>query len=253
MVQFYKPYTGYVKEGLTYSACVFSKKTTPLKKFTIFTVGRSGSSLLVSLLQSHQQIHCDGELFRRKLFSPLRYLDCKAQLSQKEIYGFKLNTFHFREQKIKNPEAFLEKICDSGYQIISLKRRNILRQTISHMYALHRNKFHHYETQGNQKFDEFIVDLDFLAKELELFANFKNLHSQLLKKHSHLDLYYEDDLLDTSKHQQTVDRVTDFLGIEASQVSTQLRKTTPKDLSKFIKNYDEVVAYLSHTKYADCL
>jgi hypothetical protein len=154
---------------------------------------------------------------------------------------------------MENPEAILDKICTSGYQIISLKRRNILRQTISHMYALHRNKFHHYEAQGNQKFDEFIVDFDFLANELKLFENFKKLHSRLLRNHPHLDLYYEDDLLDISKHQQTVDRVTDFLDVETSQVSTQLRKTTPKDLSEFITNYDEFVAYLSQTKYADYL
>ena len=143
---FYKPYMGYVREVLTYLGYPFLPKSEPEKKFVIFTVGRSGSTLLVNLLHSHEQIHCDDELYKRKLFSPIRYLRCKTLLSSKKIYGFKLNTYHFRDQKIVNPKVFINEVFEEGYQIISLRRRNIVRQAISHMYALHRDIFHHKET-----------------------------------------------------------------------------------------------------------
>lgn len=251
MVKFYKPYTGYVREGLTYLSYPFLPKSDPTTKFVIFTVGRSGSSLLVSLLESHEQIHCDDELFKRNLFSPLRYLGCKALLSPRTIYGFKLNTYHFREQQIENPEEFLGEIYHAGYQIISLKRRNIIRQVISHLYAQHRDKFHHQETQGKQKFEEFTVDLDELQSRLSLFEGFRTLHTQLLEGFPHLQIYYEDDLLDSSQHQRTVDRVVEFLGAPSAKVSTKYSKTTPKQLSDFVSNYAQVTAYLENTKYAE--
>lgn len=95
MTNWYKNYTSYIREGFTY----FTYK--PTKKFVIFTVGRSGSRLLVSLLQSHTHIHCDDELFQRKLISPLNYLRLKERLSRKDVYGFELNTYHFGVRKIK--------------------------------------------------------------------------------------------------------------------------------------------------------
>jgi hypothetical protein len=172
-------------------------------------------------------------------------------LSTKPVYGFKLNTYHFRELKTENPEEFLGLIHDAGYQIISLRRRNIVRQAISHMYALHRDKFHHQETQGKQKFDEFVVDPDILQEKLTLFETFKTLHSQLLEGFPHLSIYYEDDLLNSAQHQLTVDRIVDFLGIPSAQVRTNYAKTTPRQLADFVANYAEVKMFLEKTKYAE--
>ena len=122
MIKWYKNYMGYVREGLTYSTYPFRSKSDPTTKFVIFTVGRSGSGLLVNLLQSHAHVHCDDELFQRKLVSPFLYLKSKARLARKDVYGFKLNTYHFRIQKIEYPVEFVGKIQRAGYKIISLKR-----------------------------------------------------------------------------------------------------------------------------------
>jgi LPS sulfotransferase NodH len=252
-LMFYKPYTGYVRETLTYLTFPFHRKSEPTKKFVIFTVGRSGSSLLVSLLHSHEQIHCDDELYKRKLFSPRKYLHQKALLSSKDVYGFKLNTYHFRDQEITDPKEFLNEIHQAGYQIISLRRRDIVRQSISHMYALHRDKFHHSATQGELTYDKFVIDLDFLQEELEKFEDFRSLHTQLIADFPHLAVYYEDDLLDSSQHQNTIDKIVEFLGVPPAKVSTKFTKTTPKKLSDFISNYDAVEHFLKNSKYASDL
>lgn len=252
-VPFYKPYTGYVHEAITYISFPFSRKNKPAKKFVIFTVGRSGSTLLVSLLNSHEQIYCDDELFKKKLFSPLRYLKYKSQLSSKPVYGFKLNTYHFRVQQTDSPESFLREISNAGYQIISLQRKNLLRQAISHMYALERDKFHHNTSQGNLDYDVFTVDLDILKSELELFEEYKLQHENLLAPFDCLQLYYEDDLLDKTKHQETADRVANFLGVPSAPVRTNLVKTTPQKISDFVANYDEIAKFLADTVYASNL
>jgi hypothetical protein len=251
--KFRKYFLGYAWEGYTNIIYLLREKKAPQKKFVIFTVGRSGSSLLVSLLQSHADIHCDGELLAERLFFPERYIKLREKLSKKDIYGFKLNTYHFRVHRIVNPPKFVGGLVADGYQIISLQRRNILRQAISHMYAVHRKKFHHKDVDGQQKQESMWVDLRLLKDELQLFEYYRVIQDEILRYHSYLCLDYEEDLLDSTKHQVTIDKVSGFLGIPSALVNTHYSKTTPRDLNSFIENYDEVVRYLRGTAYAEML
>jgi hypothetical protein len=252
-MNWYKNYMGYVRETLAYLTYPFAPKSEPQVKFVVFTVGRSGSTLLVSLLHSHDSIFCDDELFRRLLFSPLGYLRARERLSNKKAYGFKLNTYHFRVQKIPDPGELLKSICNMNYLIISLERRNILRQVISHMYARHTDQFHIRGGEKKIKSGPFSIDIQELQQELELFEGFRTLQDGLLKPYSYLKIVYEDDLLKSSQHQCTVDRISNFLGIPTASVNSDLKKTTPTDLSRLVVNYPQVITYLSTTRYAECL
>jgi LPS sulfotransferase NodH len=246
----HKKYMGYVREILAYLLYPFAPKSRPQKKFVIFTVGRSGSTLLVSLLHSHASIFCDDELFRRKLFSPLCYLKVKERLNKKNAYGFKLNTYHFRVQKIPDPAFLLKSIVDMGYVIISLERRNLLRQVISHMHAVQTDQFHLRGAESRRKPGQINIDIHQLEQELNLFEGYQALQYKLLEPYSYLRIIYEDDLLISSQHQSTVDRVCNFLGIPAAKVVSNLKKTTPTDLSHLVVNYSQVEKYLETTKYA---
>lgn len=252
MAMFYKNYTGYVREGLILAASPFLRKK-PSEKFIIFTIGRSGSSLLVSLLHSHTRIHCAGELLAKPLISPNAYIKRYEGLAQKDIYGFKLNTYHFRVQKIQDPVGFVKGLHEDGYKIISLKRNNLIRQVISHMYAVHRNVFHEQTTKGQQKQSLMHVEMAFLQDELEKFTKFQELEARILQHVPSLPISYEDDLSISENHQRTVDKITDFLGIEASVVHTNLVKTTPREWSSFIENADEVRTFLLKTGYGEYL
>jgi len=252
-MKWYKNYMGYVRETLAYLIYLVAPKSESPIKFVVFTVGRSGSTLLTSLLHSHASIFCDDELFRRRLFSPLRYLNAKERLSNKKAYGFKLNTYHFRVQKTSDPSELLKSICDMGYVIISLERRNILRQVISHMYALHTDQFHIRGKEISMESKQFHIDIKKLKQELELFEGYRTMQAELLKPYSYLQIVYEDDLLDSSRHQITVDRISSFLGISTATVNSDLKKSTPTDLSRLVTNYEEVKTYLSSTPYFEYL
>ena len=248
-MKWYKNYMGYIREILAYLIYLVAPKSEPQTKFVIFTVGRSGSTLLTSLLHSHASIFCDDELFRRRLFAPLRYLNAKERLSNKKAYGFKLNTYHFRVQETANPSELLKSICDMGYMIISLERRNILRQVISHMYALHTDQFHIRGEGISRESKQFRIDIEQLKQELELFEGYRTMQTRLLEPYSYLQVVYEDDLLISSRHQVTVNRISDFLGISTAAVNSNLKKSTPSDLSQLVTNYEEVRTYLSGTPY----
>jgi hypothetical protein len=95
--------------------------------------------------------------------------------------------------------------------------------------------------------------LDKLQEELDLFESYRALRNEILEHFPYFGLCYEDDLLDSARHQLTVDNISEFLGVPSSPVETRLRKTTPRDLSSFVANFDEVEAFLLDTKYAKFL
>jgi len=243
--------TGYHWELYTYLTNIFRKKKEPLKKFVIFTVGRSGSSLLVSLLNSNPKIHCYGELLGKKLISPTRYYQQVALINHGEIFGFKLNTFHFRIQHIGDPVRFVDNLHDEGFEIISLRRENILRQIFSHIYAVKRGKFFHTKREGQQKHSPIHVDLELLRREIILFEGYQELEEKILSTVPHLSLSYERDLVDRVNQQATINRLTSLLGTKPGIARTDFVITTPKDLSRIILNYDEIHQYLMTTQYAE--
>jgi hypothetical protein len=97
------------------------------------------------------------------------------------------------------------------------------------------------------------VSLDKIEEELTMFESYRALRDEILEYFPYFELCYEDDLLDSAKHQITVDNISGFLDIPSSPVDTSLRKTTPRDLSSFVANFDEVEAFLRGTKYAKFL
>ena len=246
-------YKGYLKESIVYSTYLLRSKRIPSTKFVIYGYGRSGSNLLVDLLNTHPSIYCDYELWSKKVLFPVRYIKYCEALSKKDVYGFKLFSSHFRIQNVDNPIEFMAELYGNGYAIISLKRHNILRQSLSVLYAVERRKFHHKKTEGRQIQIRMMVDMDKLFEELKFIDQLNRLEEQILKEFPYLRLYYEDDLLDEEKHQETVNKICDYLGIPCASVETYLERTTPDDLSDFIENLDELEGVISQTKYADLL
>jgi len=245
--------TGYHWEIYTYLTAAFIPKKEPRTKFIIFTIGRSGSSLLVSLLKSNPTIYCVGELLGKKIIFPEIYIRQVAQRSSKEVFGFKLNTYHFRVQNIRDPVSFVGKLHQRGYKIISLKRENLLRQVISHMYAIERGKYHHKLSEGQQVLTQITIEINDLQKELDLFESFQRVENQILDNFPHFALSYEQDLAEETKQQETVNQVATFLDTHPAPVSTDFVKTTPKELSRIIHNYEEIRQYLVNTPYAEYL
>ena len=136
---------GFPKEILLFFKNIFAKKTTPQNKFIIFSTGRTGSTLLVDLLNSNVDIFCDGEILKHRFLAPLNVLNIHSQKANKKIYGFKLLTHHIKDiqwSARRDSTAFLQKLVDDGYKIIYLERKHRLNQSLSMMYAILRNDWH---------------------------------------------------------------------------------------------------------------
>ncbi len=229
----------------------FVKKQSPQKKFAIFSTGRSGSTLLVSLLNSNGNVHCDGEILKHRYLAPFKMLNRFANQSTKPIYGFKLLTHHIKDVQLsgkRNGVQFMQDLIREGYQIIYLERKHRLNQSLSMMYAIFRNDWHKKEEKKSQN-GKLNVDLGALDWWMNGFDELNAYEKELLQHLPHVHLVYEEDLADHRKHKETMARVCDFLQIEPIQAKTKLRKITPKNYNSFISNTKALIAHLTGTKY----
>ena len=236
---------GYFISLGTYFKALFKPKSQPERKFVIYGSGRSGSTLLVSLLDSHSQIYCDNEIYHRKVVSPKTYLDLRAQMSGAPVYGFKLLTYHLgMTLGMSAPDfnPYLRALQEDGYQIIYLWRRDAFRQALSNVYARQSQQFHNQNGSSSQT--KIHVDLDRLDYWYQGLKRQAQLEQEYLAGIPHLALTYEDHLADGDKQTATMQEICQFLDIPYEAPQTGLRKNTPKSLESFIKNHQEVEAYL---------
>jgi LPS sulfotransferase NodH len=244
-------YWGVIRELRTYQRRCLSRAQAPTTKFLIFGLSRSGSTLLVTLLNSHPQIHCEDEILHHRLLFPLTFVTSRAALFDDQAYGFKLLAYQLRNvQRIRDQQAFLKELAARDFKLIYLGRRNLLRWALSNLYARHRAQFHHWRSvDGEPVTKRMRVDLAELGGWLSGGEQMEAYISGLLADLTYLRLVYEDHLEDRTQHQPTVDRVCHYLGLAPARVRTDLAKITPTDLPALVENYQEMVDFVSDAGY----
>lgn len=226
----------------------------PTTRFVLFGPGRSGSTLLVSLLDSHPDIYCEDEILHDPVLFPLRYVRCRARLSSKDVYGFKLLSYQLQTvQKRITPVLLLRELDRADFKIVYLSRRNALRHALSNLYARRTQVFHHRITDGELVRPRVHIDLQELITWMEGLERTRNFEIEALRGFDYLPLVYEDDLENSACHQQAVDRLTQYLGISSASVATEMVKITGKHLADTVENYEELVEFISRTRYAEFL
>ena len=245
-----------LREIKAYSQVLLQKNQIPEQKFVIFAYGRSGSTLLVKLLNNHQKIHCEEEIlhsrFYGKMLFPSLYVQGRAVKFSSKVYGFKVKIFQLAEEQNIDPEKFLLNLYRDRWKIIYLKRNNILRSQISALLGISRNQMHA-TSKSKLKNKKIIINCEQLLVGLQRREIYQIKEQEILKNLDHIKVIYEEDLLLTENHQKTSDRIFNYLGLDSVPVKTNLVKTTSNQLSDVIENYEEVVEKLSQTKYAKFL
>ncbi|NJO15200.1 MAG: sulfotransferase [Thioploca sp.] len=235
---------------------VLLKKDRLNNKFVIFGQGRTGSNLVRTLLQSHPQIICRGELFLRyylKVFMPKLFLQGQlAKCPSNKVYGFQLQPVHLSFHQVDS-KAFLSYLHNQGWKIIYLKRKNWLHQKISAMIAIRKNKWHYQASDAKtDKSTKIHLNSNDLIKELEKKGLDYTKDKEMLESLPYIEIIYEDDLLTAEQHQSTADKIFAYLNLASAPVKTSLQKT-PYKISEVIENYEEIATLLSQTQYAPFL
>ncbi len=231
-----------------------SKKTQ--RKFIVYGQSRSGSTLLIDLIDSHPEITCEGELLESdwgylpsnrlcslvKLY-PYPFFNYRRRLAKTKVYGFKLFCFHLR-----NKQKAIQRLSRTGWKIIYLKRNNLFEQTISNLIALETKHWHSKPgfVVPTYKVTIPLARLEHSLKTRERWCAFEEASLQGI---DFLQIEYEGDLKGAHLHQQAADRVFSYLGLESTPVQSDFRKTDTRSYREILKNYDEILEYIRDTQY----
>lgn len=231
--------------------------TNPLaaNKFLIFSQPRSGTTLLQTLLVSHPDIKCDGELLNPNQkhkysylipifrYFPFPFVYRQVQKSQQSTYGFKLMTSHL---------AFLRPTLTAfsslGWKIVYLYRRNTLKQALSNLVANQTGYWHKRDSGPSPELHLQIDDRD-LMSTLEKHTAWCSQEIVALAPLAPLRLCYEDDLQPVETRAPTLERVFAFLRVSACPVHSNVQPTYEQPYSKIITNYDELIETVVRPAY----
>jgi LPS sulfotransferase NodH len=243
-------------------------------KFIISCAARSGSTMLMFLLGSHPEIICHGEPYDhadkvghldgryRRLRSPAVEASLWLYLTQYPVAFLYDVLFDHQDRRIagfkyKIDEAFgatrphrqdLQRSIarDTDIKIISLKRRDLLAQFISHEVS-RRTGVHLVVKEPMPTVEPFSVSP---RQVLDYFTETQRRHKradEAYRNHRQIQVYYEDLVQQDGASRSAV---LDFLGVSPAPMTTPSKRIVT-DGYRLLENRDEVVRALRSNGYGD--
>ena len=244
-------------------------------RFAILGVQRTGTTLLMGLLDQHPDVVCVGEIFQyrtenvqygirrfrayvhdspqRRILDLIRwrgivydYLDTVFPPFEQSATGFKIML-----DQIRRYRPVLDYLRQNQYKIIHVVRSNVLKTHVSRLRARRSGVYHSSQPTTGSKIRIPVVSL---LQELALLsednAELASLVSELgLANHT---TTYES--LRGEKWPAEQQKILHFLGVNPDvALRPKSVKLTADDLEQVIENYDEVVRVLENTPYESCL
>ena len=220
---------------------------TSYDKFIVLTRSRTGSNLLISLLNAHQNIEAHGEIFARlqnKTTAEIWTSTFGIKKKNIRYVGFKI--FYYHPLNSEDTTVWTNLLNDKKIKIIHLQRENLLRVHLSRLIA---GKTDVWTNSGKDKVaasKKVKVDID------EMFEDFKQTQFFIEKAksdfntHPMTDVRYESL---ASDKQEVMTKVFQFLNLPNEIVSSDLKKQNPEKLEDLIVNHSEVINALTNTEY----
>lgn len=243
----FEPFEPHVESDTNHSS-------TPVEtsRFVVLFEGRSGSTFLKELLDSHSDIAMAGEGLvllkpegadRQIEWTRQRFTDPK--LKHLAAIGFKTKL-----SDVLDRQLFANTLVETSCKIILMERRNVVKQAVSWCNA---DKL--YEKTGswnlhneNERPPAGTIDPELFDSRLKILETGSTKLRKFVAglKLPTLTVTYEDLLL----HQDaTVRHIQDFLGVSPGDLSAKVRKNTCDDLRRVVLNFDELKARYSESKY----
>lgn len=225
-------------------------------RFVIFGQGRTGSSLLVDLLNSHPDIRCESELYNRDtdvFFSAATmrsYAEGRSRVVPEAAYGFKFKVYQLRDQKVADVPGFVHRFHHDGWKIIYLWRENLLRHALSNAVSMLRGTAHLKKGEKLAKsLYPFTMDARVLLEHMDNRAAALREERAILQGIAHLDINYERDLRSPLTRTAALQRTLEFLGMPHYELQTGLQRISAESLREMLANYDEIAAALKARGY----
>jgi LPS sulfotransferase NodH len=223
-----------------------------VRRFVIVTTGRTGSELLVSLLNSHPQIACDGELLHDKHRWPDRLVAGRVERAHRRgklAYGFKVQPTQIHDvQDLEAPVTWVRSMYAKGWRVIHLRRENRLEQAIS---VVRRETMQGHFRQGQGgRFEPVALDPYVLMGSMCLIGHSEQRIEELLMGVDHYRISYEGNLLQPADQEATVAHICRMLDLEPQATTTDFVRVTPTSMRESVTNYDEIATVIRQNSFA---
>lgn len=231
----------------------FFKSDKAGEKLVIFAQGRTGSSLLESLLCSTGHFSQTSEPFNVKrkgeVWFPRIFIEGYSKMVNSPNFLFHVKCYQLTEDRAKpyDPHKLLKALEEKGWKIIYLKRENKFLHALSCIIMQKRGK-------SNKKDDKkeklnLFLDLKDLEKRINTRIKYDKNELDYLKGTKFKEVIYEEDLLSTDAQNRTVKDILNWLNLEYRKPHTPYKKVNAAPLSSQISNYDDLVEFLKEKNW----
>lgn len=229
------------REFRAYLAYYFLPEPKNQNKVLIYAQGRTGSTLLESLLSSNNSFLPHGELLTTAYiepFFPMKLLLGTAKMDPDNfICHVKIHHLTKDRKRPVNAAKFLKTLYQKDWKIVFLRRDNKARHVISNMVATRKGQYHQFSERKEAFSFEF--DCAEFGRSIHLRFNRMKDEESAITGIDHLPIGYETHLEDSAKHQETANMIYDYVGMKRQTVKTQHKKINAVGLKELISNYDE--------------
>lgn len=220
-------------------------------KFVMISRSRTGSNLLVSLLDSHPNVYARHEVFQRLNGRPYKKI-WRQHFGKQPYYikaaGFKI--FYYHPLDADCPDLWRDLIADRAIKIIHLTRANILNTLVSRKIAGLTDAWSSNDKSSSA--DKGVQQISFTPEELsEGFQQTRNWETEfasLFAAHPIYPLTYESLI---AHQDEQFRRITEFLGVPAYRPRSQFKKQSKAGQKEIVSNYDELKDRFSKTEWRD--
>lgn len=214
-------------------------------RLMIFGQGRTGSTLLESLLCSTGYFREHGELLdpaQGEVLYPIQYIRGLSKRKARENLIFHVKIYQLaRDRKSPvDPAVFLETLYKKdGWKVIYLQRKNKVMHALSNLIAKHRGNYH--KLSDDKEEFKIVVNCEKFVKRVNERFYFEKAEKKALANVEYHEVVYEEDLEKSDTHQNTVDRILTYLSLDNRKATTEYRKINTQSPKDLIVNYDEFV------------
>lgn len=219
-------------------------------RFVILCLGRSGSTHLQSLLDSHPRVRCFGELFsdrappeqpafvHSEIGDPASFLRDLFEPLEEPVVGFKLPMNSIRA----HPEAAWMVGEDEEMRIVRLSRRNLLAQLVSRRLQAGTGVSH--SIQGDYGGARVRIEPERCRTALERMEEDERELDRIAGDRVCFRIAYED-----LGRTERLDELQRFLGVEPEPLRSWFEKLRRRPLSEAIENWDSIRRALRGSRY----
>lgn len=259
--------TGLARGALEFRSLAGS---TDYRRFVIVGIARTGSTMLISMLNAHRQALVFGEIFRRPdligwdvqpyasltadrqlaLYrsDPCRFLDTavfRRWPRQLRAVGFKVFYYHARNAPHVAVWDYLAR--DTDILVIHIRRRNILAQFLSLQLA-HMTDVWAIGEARRPDAPPIPLEPEACRRHFEWVRTLECEADAFFANHKVLRMEYEALVADQGREQS---RVQSFLGLDEQAISAKTRRQRTVPLSQGIANFDELEREFRGTEWAE--